>query len=101
MPCESMRKRNQTLSQRVAEVSKIVERVNQMVASGRIQVKVGSQGAIVFVGIPEEIRDGVTDACIYRRMMVSGSALARMKIAQAEQLSGRSVDRRSVAQGWH
>src|SRR5258706_11111532 len=96
-----MRKRNRTPSQRVAEVSKIVERVNQMVASGRIQVKVGGQGAVVFVGIPEEIRDGVTDSCIYRRMMVSGSALARMKIAQAEQLAGRSISRQAVAQGWH
>ena len=101
MPCEGMRNRGQTLKQRIAEVSKIVERVNQMVAAGRVKVRVGLQGAVVFDGLTNEERDGVTDACIYRRMMVSGSALARMKIAQAEQLSGRMVDRRVIAQGVH
>ncbi|SRR5260221_5947149 len=101
MPCEGMRNRGQTLSQRIAEVSKIVERVNQMVAAGRVKVRVGPQGAVIFDGLTSEERDGVTDTCIYRRMMVSGSALARMKIAQAEQLAGRSISRQVVAQGWH
>jgi hypothetical protein len=41
----------------------------------------------------------VSDACAYRRIMSIGSAKAA--IARAEQLAGRSIDRRVVAQGVH
>lgn len=53
------------------------------------------------MGWDEAERDGVTDACAYRRLMVSGSALAKAAIAHAEQLAGHSVDRRVVAHGVH
>jgi hypothetical protein len=43
----------------------------------------------------------VTDACAYRRIMATNSALARAAIARAEQLSGRSVDKAAVAHGMH
>jgi hypothetical protein len=52
-------------------------------------------------GISNEDRDGVTDACAYRRLVVSGSALAKAAIARAEQLAGRQVDRRVLAHGAH
>jgi hypothetical protein len=64
-------------------------------------VKVGPQGGIAFDGLSDAERDGVTDACAYRRLMVSGSALAKAAIARAEQLAGRSVDRRVVGHGVH
>jgi len=96
-----MRSRGQTLKQRVAEVAEVVKKINAMIAAGKAQVKVGANGAIAFIGISNEERDGVTDACIYRRMMVSGSPLARQKIAMAEQLAGRAVDKRVLATGLH
>lgn len=101
MPCDTWQKPNQTKSQRVAEVSRVVSKVSDLIAAGRVRVKVGPQGAVAFDGIPDEVRDKVTDACIYRRMLVSGSALARAKIAQAEQVAGRGVSKQALAAGIH
>ena len=59
-------------------------------------------GAIAFVGPEwEGVRSGVTDACAYRRIMATGSALARQEILRAEQLAGRTVNRQVVAAGVH
>jgi hypothetical protein len=56
---------------------------------------------VAFIGLTDQERDGVTDACAYRRIMATGSALAKAKIASAEALSGRTVNRQAVAQGHH
>jgi hypothetical protein len=101
MPCDTIRKPNQSLSQRVEEVKKRVTAVDRLIAARKVTVKVGPQGAIVFDGISQEDRDGMTDACIYRMLTRSGTAAARMAIQRAEQIAGRSVDRRVVAQGTH
>jgi hypothetical protein len=77
----------------------VVAKLSEGLASGKIKPRVGPQGAIAFIGLTDEERDGVTDACAYRRIMVSGSSLARLSIARAEQLAGRTVDRSVVAQG--
>lgn len=100
MPCDTTLKPRQTLQERVAEVRKLIEALDKGIGRGRIKVKVGPQGAVAF-SVPDGERDGVTDACIYRRIMVSGSALAKAAIARAEQLAGRSVDRKVVAAGTH
>lgn len=101
MPCDRILKKNQTIQERIAEVRKMVLQLSSLLASGKVKAKVGPQGAIAFEGLTAEQRDGVTDACAYRRILVSGSALAKAKIAQAEQLAGRAVDRKTVAQGVH
>lgn len=101
MPCDTQLKPRQTLSQRADEVRSVVKRVDLLILSRRVKPRVGPQGAIAFEGLTDDVRDGVTDACIYRRIMVTGTALARNEIARAEQLAGRSVDRRVVAQGAH
>ena len=101
MPCDTKLKANQTVKQRADEVRKAAERISAGLASGTVKVKVGPQGAIAFVGLAEEERDGITDACAYRRVMVSGSALAKAAIARAEQLAGRTVDKRVIGQGAH
>jgi hypothetical protein len=49
----------------------------------------------------EAERDGVTDACAYRRILVSGSALAKEAILKAEIRAGRSVDKLVIGQGAH
>ena len=101
MPCDTRLKPRQTIKQRADEVREAVERFAQGLAAGRIKVKVGPQGAIAFEGISSEERDGVTDACAYRRLMVSGSALAKAAIARAEEPAGRSVERQVLAHGHH
>jgi hypothetical protein len=101
MPCDTIRKTNQTISQRATEVRKAVDTIGKGVATGRIKVKIGPQGAIVFDGILANERDGVTDACVYRRLLASGAASALAKIAEAERLAGRQVDRRVVGHGVH
>lgn len=101
MPCDTRLKRGQTLTQRKAEVLAAVEKLNRALAAGTVKPVVGPQGAIAFQNWLDTDRDGVTDACAYRRLMVTGSAMARQAIAKAELLAGRSVDRQAVAQGHH
>ena len=101
MPCNTKLKPNQTLQQRATEVRKAAERIDKMLASRKIKVLVGPQGAIAFAGLSDDERDGMTDACIYRMLTRSGSAAAKMAIQRAEQLAGRAVDRKVVAHGVH
>lgn len=102
MPCDTRMKRNQTIKQRQAEVQQVVADVNSLIASGKVKPVIDRKtGSIAFDGIDPNLRDDVTDACIYRRIMVSGSALAKAKIAQAEAIAGRTVNKQAVAQGVH
>lgn len=101
MPCDTRLKRNQTISARKAEVRKVIDTISQGLASGRLKAKVGPQGAVAFVGLTDAERDGITDSCAFRQLMVHGSALAKAAIARAEQMAGRSVDKQAVASGWH
>ena len=101
MACDTMRSANQTLSERVEEVKEATKTIDKLLAARKIQVKVGPQGAVVFTGIDASVRRGMTDGCILRRLTSSGSAASKMAIARAEQMAGRSVDRKVVAQGTH
>lgn len=99
MACDTKLKAGQSIQQRAEEVRAAVERLSRALASGQVKAVVGSNGGIAFQGFDD--RDGVTDACAYRRLMVSGSALAKAKLAQAEALAGRSVNRQAIGQGLH
>lgn len=99
MPCDTRLKAGETIQQRAATVRRRTLELSEAIVAGRVRVKVGPQGAVAFEGWTE--RDGITDACAYRRLMSAGSALARAKIAQAEQLAGRSINRQVVGQGVH
>lgn len=101
MPCDTIYRTNQTLSERKAEVQEAVTRLEKLLASRKVRPIVGPQGAITFEGWQTEERSGITDACAYRRIMASGTALARFEITKAEQLAGRTVDRRVLASGTH
>jgi hypothetical protein len=101
MPCDTIRKENQTFVQRVEEVKKRVTAVDRMIAARKVTVKVGPQGAITFIGISDEDRDGMTDACIYRTLRIKGTAATKMAILRAEQIAGVQVDRKVVAAGTH
>lgn len=101
MPCDTRLKPRQTIQERAKEIREATNRLAQALAAGRVKAKIGPQGAIAFEGWDETSRDGVTDACAYRRIMATGDALARMTIARAEQLAGRSVNKQAVGIGIH
>ena len=102
MPCDTRLKPKQTIQQRADEIRTAVAKLAEGLVAGRVKPVVDKRtGAIAFAGFTDAERDSVTDACAYRRLMVSGSPLARAKIAQAEALAGRSVDRAALAHGHH
>lgn len=101
MPCDTVRKPQQTLAQRKEEVRRRMRTIDRLIATGKIKVKVGKQGAIAFTNLADTDRDGITDACIYRMVMLSGSAAAKLAILKAEQAAGVSVNKKVVAQGIH
>ncbi len=101
MPCDTKLKVNQTIQGRAEEIRAAVAKLAQGLATGRVRAKIGPQGGIAFVGLTDEERDGATDNCLYRRILATGSATAKAAIARAEQLAGRAVDRKVVAQGGH
>lgn len=101
MPCDTRLKPKQTIQERADDIRKAITGLDALLKKRKVRVRVGPQGAIVFDGWPEAERDGITDACAYRRIMATGSALAKAEIARAEQLAGRGVDRRVIAQGVH
>ena len=99
MPCETRKRAGQSIQQRATEVREAVSALEGALARRKAKVVVGPQGAVTFTGW--ENRNDVTDACAYRRIMATGSALARMEIAKAEKLAGRVVDRKVIVQGVH
>ena len=102
MPCDTRMKRGQTISQRKDEVRRATEKFVAGLKSGKVKAVVDRKtGAVAFSGITDDERDGVTDACAYRRVMVSGSQMAIQAILRAEQLAGRSVNQQAVASGVH
>ena len=102
MPCDTKLKPRQTISERVAEVRKAIIYIDKSLRRGQIKVLVDKKtGAIAFDGLTNGERDGVTDGCIYRRIMATGTASAKQAIARAELLAGRGVNKQAVAQGVH
>lgn len=101
MVCETRLKPRQTIQQRADEVRRATASLDRRLANRQVKPVIGANGGITFVGWPEVERDGVTDACAYRRLMVKGSSLAKAAITRAEQISGRTVDRKVLASGTH
>lgn len=101
MPCDTKLRTGQTIQERKEEIKQTVATLDALIRAKRVRPVVGPQGAIAFEGWQEADRNRVTDACAYRRIMATGSALARAELARSEQLAGRSIDRRVVAHGAH
>ena len=101
MPCDTYRKPRQTAAERKAEVRKAIEALEKKLNARLVKVKIGPQGAVAFEGWAEGTENRVTDACAYRMIMSTGSALARAEITKAEQLSGRTISREALTQGIH
>jgi hypothetical protein len=101
MPCDTALLPNQTLTERKTEVKKTVEYIDTLLRESKLKVAVDKKTGAIAFDLSNSERNRVTDACIYRRIMVSGSALARAQIAKAEQLAGRSVNKQALTQGHH
>lgn len=101
MPCDTRLKFRQTIKQRSEEVRSAAAKLSTGLSNGSIKAKVSPKGGVTFIGFTDADRDGITDACAYRRIMVSGSSLARAALARAEQMAGRTVDRQVLASGHH
>jgi len=101
MPCDTRLKAGQTISERKVEIKASVDKLAAALAAGKVKPVIGAKGGIAFPGWAEGQTGRVGDACAYRRLMSSGSALAKMAIERAEMMAGRKVDRQAVAQGLH
>lgn len=102
MPCDTRTLPGQTLSQRKAEARDAIARLSIALIKRQVRPVVDrTTGAITFAGWTEQARGRVSDACAYRMLMVTGSALARAEIQRAELLAGRGVNKQAVAAGIH
>lgn len=96
MPCDTVRKPGQTFDQRKTEVKDAIASLASLLASGQAKALVSrATGAVAFRGWSQGETARVTDSCAYRMIMSGGSATAKLAIARAEQLAGRSVDRKA------
>lgn len=89
MPCDTKLKPNQTITQRKLEITEVVDRIQKGLVNGSIKLRLSAAGAPAFDGVTN--KNDVTDACIYRRIMVTGSPLAKAKLASAQALLGKPV----------
>lgn len=102
MACETRLKARQSIQERAKEVKGVVAFMDELITKGKVKVVVDKKtGAVAFTGMTDSEKDGVSDACAYRRIMATGSATAKMAIAKAEAVAGRSVSRQALAAGIH
>lgn len=102
MVCDTRpRIRNQTLTERKKEVKEAIDKLSQKLAAKQVVPKIGPQGAIAFQGWREEDRAAVSDACAYRLLMLTGSAVAKAELMRAQQIAGRPVNTQAMAAGVH
>src|SRR5262245_20544171 len=105
MACDTRLRPRQTLAERKAEVRKAVTQLDKLIAEGKVIARVGTEGlgkgAVAFKGWADVERDGVSDACAFRQLMVSGSATTKLKLMQAQQMAGTQVSRQTLAHGVH
>ena len=110
MPCDTRLKtitaagvtRRQTISERATEIRAVVAAADKLIAAGKVRPVVDRRtGAVALAGLDDKVRDDVTDACLYRRLLVTGSSAVKAALAKAEALAGRTVNRQAVAAGVH
>lgn len=91
MPCDTKLKPGQTITQRKLEISEVVERIQRGLVNNSIKLQLSKQGAVAFSGIDDAAKNSVTDACIYRRIMATGSVLVKAKLQAAQALLGKQA----------
>jgi len=105
MACDTRLRQRQTISERKEEVKKALTQLEKLIAAGKVSVRVGKEGigkgAVAFMGWADNERNGLTDACALRLLTATGSQLTKLKLAQAQQMAGVSINRQVIGQGVH
>jgi hypothetical protein len=99
MACETMRSPGQTLQERMTQVERALKRLEQYLSTGSARVMIAPNGAVAFANWQD--RDNVSDVCAYRALAAGNSWALRQAVAKAEAQSGRKVNARAVAAGFH
>lgn len=101
MACDTRLREGQTLLERKEEVRKAVTALDKLIAAGKVNVRVGTEGigkgAVVFKGWADNERAAVSDACAFRMLMVAGSATTKLKL----QALAPSINRQVIGAGVH
>lgn len=101
MPCDTIRRPEQTPEQRDEQVKRSLRNLEVGLQTGAVKVKIGPTGAVAFDGWKQADRDDVTDVCAYRTLSAQNSWALRQAVAKAEQMSGRKVNAQAVGAGIH
>ena len=101
MACMSMRRPNQSVAQRQAQVKASLKTLEAKLKAGRVSVAISPQGAVAFDGWQNAEREDVTDACAFNTLQSEGSWELKQAVARAEAMSGRKVSAAAVAGGSH
>ena len=100
MPCDTVRTApTQTLEQRGRQIDEALKRLERYLQTGSVRIVVGANGAIAFNGWQD--RDAISDVCAYRTLAVQRSWALRQAVARAEAQSGRRVNEKAIAAGYH
>lgn len=101
MPCDTIRKPNETREQRIARVTTALRRLEVGLTSRTITVVISREGAVAFKGWSDESREGVTDVCAYRALTKMRSGALAQAIKTAQLAYGRPVNEQQVLAGVH
>jgi hypothetical protein len=101
MPCDSVRRPNETPQQRKEVVKKSLGRLEKALTEGRVKLKVGPNGAVAIDGWKADERDDVTDVCAIRTLQSQNSWAFRQALAKAETVAGRKMNQAAVSAGTH
>src|SRR5690349_832609 len=98
MVCDLRLRPRQTPQQRKSDIQKAIEKLTKDIVSGKVKPTMGPNGSVSFKNWAEADRDGITDECALRRILSGNNMMAKMALAQAEQLAGRKFN---VNGGFH
>lgn len=101
MPCDSILREGETLATRQTAIERALARLEAALQAGRVTVGIAPNGAAVLKGWSKDDRDDITDVCAIRSLTASNSWALRQAVAKAEALSGRKINQKAVAAGFH
>jgi len=99
MPCDTVKDVPEPVRRKQIDIA--LERLEKALAQGKVTLRIGENGAIVFDGWGKSSRDYVTDVCAYRHLTTKRSWELRKAVAKAETVAGRKVSAGAVASGVH
>lgn len=101
MACESRIRQGQTAADREREIQEAVNKLEQALQGGTVNMRIDANGGVVFENWAEAERNGVNDACAFRLLTVAGSFALQQALAMAEAMSGMKANQNAVMGGLH